>query len=81
MAEKGLERKDLEELFSAFEDRQDKKLMAFEKRQDEKLKVFQERQDERFIAFEKRQDEKTKSLEERIIHQFHVISEIGRAHV
>jgi hypothetical protein len=86
MAEKSLGRKDLEDLFEAFENRQDEKtkvreqrqderFIAFEKRQDETSKAFEERQDHKFIAFEERQDERLKASEDRGIHQLHVISE------
>ncbi|HSB04847.1 MAG TPA: hypothetical protein VLK23_06585 [Thermodesulfobacteriota bacterium] len=43
MAEKGFEKRDLEELFTAFEKRQDNRFVAFEKRQDEKLKSLEDR--------------------------------------
>jgi hypothetical protein len=38
MAEKGLEKKDLEQIFTGFEKRQDEKFKAFEGRMDLKLK-------------------------------------------
>ena len=41
MAERGLERKDLEEIFTGFEKRQDEKLGALEGRMDEKFQVLE----------------------------------------
>jgi hypothetical protein len=43
MAERGLERKDLEEIFTGFEKRQDRKLHALEGRMDSKMKGVEER--------------------------------------
>jgi hypothetical protein len=43
MAERGLERKDLEEIFTGFEKRQDEKLHAHEGRMDSKMKGLEER--------------------------------------
>jgi hypothetical protein len=71
MTEKGLTRRDFEELFAGFEKRQDEKLMGLEDRVDEKFKGL----DGRFNSLEGRQDEKSKGLEERVINQFHVIAE------
>jgi hypothetical protein len=79
VAEKGLERKDLEELFAAFENRQDEKAKAREQRQDEKSIAFEKRQDEKFIAFEKRQDENFKAFEERQDKKFEAFQE-GQDH-
>jgi hypothetical protein len=71
MTEKGLTRRDFEELFAGFEKRQDEKLMGLEDRVDEKFKGL----DGRFNSLEGRQDEKSKGLEERVINQFHDIAE------
>ena len=43
MADRGLERKDLEEIFTGFEKRQDEKLSALEGRMDLKFKGLEER--------------------------------------
>ena len=60
MVEKGLTRRDLEELFTGFEKRQDEKLVGLEDRVDERFKGL----DERFNGFE-----------DRVVNQFHVIAE------
>ena len=89
MAEKGLTRRDFEELFTGFEKRQDEKLMGLENRVDERFKGLDEKfngledrvderfkgLDERFNGLEDRVDEKFKGLEERVVNQFHVIAE------
>src|SRR4030043_1074509 len=64
MAEKVLEKKDLEEIFTAFEKRQDGKLDSLEERVGLKMK-----------GLEERLDQKMTGLEVRVIHQFHVLSE------
>ena len=64
MAEKVLEKKDLEEIFTAFEKRQDGKLDSLEERVGLKMK-----------GLEERLDQKMTGLEVRGIHQFHVLSE------
>lgn len=64
MAEKVLEKKDLEEIFTAFEKRQDGKLDSLEERVGLKMK-----------GLEERLDQKMTGLEGRVIHQFHVLSE------
>ena len=64
MAEKVLEKKDLEEIFTAFEKRQDGKLDSLEERVGLKMK-----------GLEERLDQKMAGLEVRVIHQFHVLSE------
>ena len=64
MADRGLERKDLEEIFTGFEKRQDEKLSALEGRMDLKLKGVEDRIDLKF-----------KGLEERVVNQFHIVSE------
>lgn len=64
MAEKVLEKKDLEEIFTAFEKRRDGKLDSFEERVGLKMK-----------GLEERLDQKMTGLEVRVIHQFHVLSE------
>ncbi|MDI7261945.1 MAG: hypothetical protein QME90_18775 [Thermodesulfobacteriota bacterium] len=64
MAEKGLTRRDLEEVF-----------VGFEKRQDEKLKGLEGRVDSRLSGLEARVDSKLKGLEERVVDQFHIIAE------
>jgi len=43
MAERGLERKDLEEIFTGFEKRQNEKFQALEGRMDSKMKGLEER--------------------------------------
>jgi hypothetical protein len=89
MTEKGLTRRDFEELFTGFEKRQDEKLMGLEGRVDERFKGLDERfngleervdqrfkgLDEKFNGLEGRQDERFKDLEERVVNQFHVIAE------
>ena len=75
MAERGLERKDLEEIFTGFEKRQDEKLGALEGRMDEKFQVLEGRMDGKLQALEGRMDSKMKGLEERVVNQFHIISE------
>ena len=60
MTEKGLTRRDFEELFTGFEKRQDEKLMGLEDRVDEKFKGL---------------DERLNGLEDRVVNQFHVIAE------
>jgi uncharacterized coiled-coil protein SlyX len=64
MAEKVLEKKDLEEIFT-----------AFEKRQDGKLDSLEERVGLKMNGLEERLDQKMTGLEVRVIHQFHVLSE------
>jgi len=64
MAEKVLEKKDLEEIFIGFEKRQDGKLDSLEERVGLKIK-----------GLEERLDQKMTGLEVRVIHQFHVLSE------
>jgi hypothetical protein len=64
MAEKGLTKRDLEQIFS-----------GFEKRQGEKFKGLQERADLKLKGFEERVDLKLKDLEEHVVNQFHMISE------
>ena len=64
MAEKVLEKKDLEEIFTAFEKRQDGKLDSLEERVGLKMK-----------GLEERLGQKMKGLEVRVIHQIHVLSE------
>jgi len=71
MTEKGLTRRDFEELFTGFEKRQDEKLMGLEDRVDGKFRGL----DEKFNGLEGRVDEKFKGLEERVVNQFHVIAE------
>ena len=66
MTEKGLTRRDFEELFT-----------GFEKRQDEKFKGL----DERLNGLEDRVDEQFKGLEERVVNQFHVIAEGLNDHI
>ena len=89
MTEKGLTRRDFEELFTGFEKRQDERLMGLEDRVDERFKGLDERfngleervdqrfkgLDEKFNSLEDRVDEKFKGLEERVVNQFHVIAE------
>ncbi len=70
MADRGLERKDLEEIFTGFEKRQDEKLSALEGRMDLKLKGVEDRMDLKF-----------KGLEERVVNQFHIISEKLMDHI
>ena len=70
MADRGLERKDLEEIFTGFEKRQDEKLSALEGRMDLKLKGVEDRIDLKF-----------KGLEERVVNQFHIISEGSMDHI
>ena len=60
MTEKGLTRRDFEELFTGFEKRKDEKLMGLEDRVDEKFKGL---------------DERLNGLEDRVVNQFHVIAE------
>jgi hypothetical protein len=64
MAGKGLTRGDLEQVFTGFEKRQDKKLKGLEERVDSKLK-----------GLEERVDLKLNGLEDRVINQFNIISE------
>ena len=64
MEENILKRKDLEEIIT-----------GFEKRQDEKFKGFEERMDQKMTGLEGRIDHKMASLEVRVIDQFHIISE------
>jgi hypothetical protein len=70
MVDRGLERKDLEEIFTGFEKRQDEKLSALEGRMDLKLKGVEDRIDLKF-----------KGLEERVVNQFHIISEGSMDHI
>ncbi len=62
--EKMLVKKDLEEIFT-----------GFEKRQDEKLKGLAERVDSKLTGLEERVDLKLRGLEERVVNQFHIVSE------
>ncbi len=64
MAEEGLTKRDLEEIFTGFEKRQDSKLKGLEERVDSKLKGLEDRVDLKF-----------QGLEERVVNQFHMISE------
>ena len=64
MEEKMLAKKDLEEIFT-----------GFEKRQDGKFKALEERMDQRMTNLEGRMDQKMTGLEARVIDQFHIISE------
>ena len=64
MEEKMLVKKDLEEIFT-----------GFEKRQDGKFKALEERMDQRMTNLEGRMDQKMTGLEARVIDQFHIISE------
>jgi len=64
MEEKVLVKKDLEEIFT-----------GFEKRQDGKFKALEERMDQKMTGLEERMDQKMTSLEVRVIDQFHIISE------
>jgi hypothetical protein len=75
MAEKGLTKRDLEQVFTGFEKRQDKKLKGLEERVHSELEGLEERGDSRFKDFEERVDAKLKNLEERVVDQFHIISE------
>ena len=75
MAEKVLEKKDLEEIFTAFEKRQDGKLDSLEERVGLKMKGLEERLDQKMTGLEERLDQKMTGLEVRVIHQFHVLSE------
>jgi len=86
MAEKGLTKRDLEQVFTGFEKRQDKKLKGLEgrvhseldgldKRIDSRFKELEGRVDVRFKDLEGRVDAKLKNLEERVVSQFHIISE------
>ena len=75
MAEKGLTKRDLEQVFTGFEKRQDKRLKGLEERVHSELKGIEERGDSRFKDFEERVDAKLKNLEERVVDQFHIISE------
>jgi hypothetical protein len=75
MAERGLERKDLEEIFTGFEKRQDEKLYALEGRMGGKFQALEGRMDGKLQALEGRMDSKMKGLEERVVNQFHIISE------
>jgi len=64
MAEKGLDKKDLEQIFT-----------GFEKRRDEKFKAFEGRMDLKLEHHEGRIDLKLKDVEGRVVNQFHIISE------
>lgn len=64
MEEKVLVKKDIEDIFS-----------GFEKRQDEKLKGLEVRIDQKITGLEDRMDQKMTTLEVRVIDQFHIISE------
>jgi uncharacterized coiled-coil protein SlyX len=64
MEEEVLGKKDLEEIFT-----------GFEKRQDEKLKGLEDRIDQKITGLEVRMDQKMTGLEVRVIDQFHIISE------
>jgi hypothetical protein len=75
MAEKGLTKKDLEQVFTGFEKRQDKKLKGLEGRVHSELDGLDKRVDSRFKELERRVDAKLKNLEERVVSQFHIISE------
>jgi hypothetical protein len=75
MAEKGLTKRDLEQVFTGFEKRQDQKLKGLEERVDSKFKDLEERVDSKLNGLEERVDSKLKGLEERVINQFHIISE------
>ena len=75
MAEKGLTKRDLEQVFTGFEKRQDKKLKGLEGQVHSELKGLKGRVDSRFKDFEERVDLKLKNLEERVVNQFHMISE------
>jgi hypothetical protein len=75
MAEKGLTKRDLEQVFTGLEKRQDKKLKGLEGRVHSELKGIEERVDSRFKDFEERVDLKLKNLGERVVNQLHIISE------
>ncbi len=75
MAEHGITRKDLEELFSGFENRQDAKLEGLEDRMDSKLKGLEERMGGKLTVLEGRMDDRFKGLEERVVDQFHIVAE------
>jgi hypothetical protein len=64
MTEEGLTKRDLEQIFTGFEKRQDEKLQGLEDRMDSKLGGLEERVDSKLIG-----------LEERVVNQFHIISE------
>lgn len=64
MAEKELTKRDLEQIFT-----------GFEKRQDEKLKGLEERMDSKLQGLGEQIDSKLTGLEERVVNQFHIISE------
>ena len=75
MSEKELTKRDLEQVFTGFEKRQDQKLKGLEERVDSKFKDLEERVDSKLKGLEERADSKLKGLEERVINQFHIISE------
>jgi len=75
MEEKVLAKKDLEEIFTGFEKRQDEKFKALEERMDQRMTGLEGRMDQRMTGLEERMDQKMTSLEVRVIDQFHIISE------
>ena len=75
MEEKALVKKDIEDIFSGFEKRQDEKLKGLEVRIDQKITGFEVRIDQKMTGLEERMDQKMTSLEVRVIDQFHIISE------
>ena len=75
MAEEGLTKRDLEQIFTGFEKRQDEKFKGLEERMDSKLKGLGEQMDSELKGLEARVDSKLAGLEERVVNQFHIISE------
>ena len=86
MAEEGLTKSDLEQIFTGFEKRQDERLKGLEERMDSKLKGLGEQMDSELKGLEVRVDSKLAGLgervdlkltgiEERVVDQFHIISE------
>lgn len=75
MEEKMLVKKDLEEIFTGFEKRQDGKFKALEERMDQRMTGLEERMGQRMTNLEGRMDQKMTGLEARVIDQFHIISE------
>jgi len=64
MTGEGLTKRDLDQIFTGFEKRQDEKLKGLEERMDSKLKGLGEQMDSKLTG-----------LEARVVNQFHIISE------
>jgi DNA polymerase III alpha subunit len=75
MAEKGLTRSDLQEIFTGFEKRQDEKFKGLGGQIDGKLATLENRMDGKLKSLREQMDGKFETLEERVVNQFHIIAE------